>query len=228
MKKTLALIVGLAVLGSAFLPAQNLLDNEDYRRARELRQMAQEAYDAGEYEQAAEYSVEAEEYFERSIETARRLREGYRAENFRSRNERRLNRARDRDFHNLFDEEFSEAQDLYDEGRALLDDEEYGESIERFSDSIAKLDEMDAMYTEKDVLPRYYEVRLIPERRDSFWRIAEYEFVYDDPWEWPRLYERNKEVLRDPDNPHLIHPGQVFEIPERDGEVREGQWDPDN
>ncbi len=228
MKKTLALIVGLAVLGSALLPAQNLLDNEDYRRARELRQMAQEAYDAGEYDEAAEYSAEAEEYFERSIETARRLREGYRAENFRSRNERRLNRARDRDFHNLFDTEFSEAQDLYDEGRDLLDDEEYGESIERFSDSIAKLDEIDAMYTEKDVLPRYYEVRLIPERRDSFWRIAEYEFVYDDPWEWPKLYERNKDVLRDPDNPHLIHPGQVFEIPERDGEVREGQWDPDS
>jgi len=228
MKKTLALIVGLAVLGSALLPAQNLLDNEDYRRARELRQMAQEAYDAGEYDEAAEYSAEAEEYFERSIETARRLREGYRAENFRSRNERRLTRARDRDFHNLFDTEFSEAQDLYDEGRDLLDDEEYGESIERFSDSIAKLDEIDAMYTEKDVLPRYYEVRLIPERRDSFWRIAEYEFVYDDPWEWPKLYERNKDVLRDPDNPHLIHPGQVFEIPERDGEVREGQWDPDS
>ncbi len=227
MKKTVALIIGFAVLGSALLPAQNLLDNVDYRRAIELQRMAQDAFGAGEYDQAVEYSVQAEEYFERSIETARRLREGYRAENFRSRNERRLTRARDLDFHNLFDEEFGEAQALYDEGRDLLDADEYADSIERFTESIAKLDEIDAMYAEKDVLPRYYTVRLIPERRDSFWRIAEYEFIYGDPWEWPRLYERNREILRDPDNPHLIHPGQRFEIPELEGEVRTGEWQPD-
>ncbi len=228
MKKTIALIVGLAVLGAGLLPAQNLLDNEDYRRAVDLQRMAEEAYNDGEYDQAAEYSAEAEEYFERSVETAMRLREGYRAENYRSRNERRLTRARDRDFHNLFPDEFDEAQDLYDEGREYLEADEYADSIERFRDSIAKLDDIDALYAEKDVLPRYYTVRLIPERRDSFWRIAEYEFVYDDPWEWPRLYERNKDILRDPDNPHLIHPGQRFEIPEREGEVREGEWDPDD
>lgn len=227
MKKTLALVAGLVVLGSAILPAQNLLDNVDYRRALELRRTAQQAFDAGEYDQAVEYSAQAEEYFERSIETARHLREGYRAENFRSRNERRLTDARARDFHNLFADEFGEAQSLYDEGRGLLNEEEFAASIERFTASIAKLDGIQAMFAEKDVLPRYYTVRLIPERRDSFWRIAEYEFVYDDPWEWPRLYERNRHMLRNPDNPHLIHPGQRFEIPARDGEVREGEWDPD-
>jgi nucleoid-associated protein YgaU len=77
-------------------------------------------------------------------------------------------------------------------------------------------------------LPKYYEVRLIPERRDCFWRIAEYDFVYGDPFKWRILYEANKSDLKYPDNPHLIFPGQVFVIPEQEGEYREGTWYPED
>jgi nucleoid-associated protein YgaU len=73
-------------------------------------------------------------------------------------------------------------------------------------------------------LPKYYRVRLIPERRDCFWRIAEYDFVYGDPFKWRILYEANKSELKYPDNPDLIFPGQIFVIPEQEGEVREGTW----
>jgi nucleoid-associated protein YgaU len=77
------------------------------------------------------------------------------------------------------------------------------------------------------VLPRYYIVRLIPDRRDCFWRIAEYDFVYGDPWKWPILYQANKSKIPDIDNPDLIEPGTVIEIPSIAGERREGTWDPD-
>ncbi len=77
------------------------------------------------------------------------------------------------------------------------------------------------------VLPRYYVVRLIPERRDCFWRIAEYDFVYDDPWKWPILYQANKSKIPDIDNPDWIEPGTIIEIPSIAGERREGTWDPD-
>jgi tetratricopeptide (TPR) repeat protein len=76
-------------------------------------------------------------------------------------------------------------------------------------------------------LPKYYTVRLIPKRRDCFWRIAEYDFVYGDPFKWRILYEANKGDLKYPDNPDLIFPGQVFVIPEQEGEVREGTWNPE-
>jgi hypothetical protein len=33
-------------------------------------------------------------------------------------------------------------------------------------------------------------------------------------------------VIRQRNNPHLINPGQVFEIPSLRGEVREGTYDP--
>jgi len=81
--------------------------------------------------------------------------------------------------------------------------------------------------TTEPVLPRYYVVRLIPERRDCFWRIAEYEFVYGDPWQWTVLYEANKDKIPDPGNADLIQPGTILEIPSIAGEVRSGTWDPD-
>ena len=93
----------------------------------------------------------------------------------------------------------------------------------------AEADRRQASEQEDDeTLPRYYTVRLIPERRDCFWRIAEYDFVYDDPWKWRKLYEANKEKLADPANPDLIHPGTVLRIPSIDGEEREGMWNPEN
>lgn len=76
-------------------------------------------------------------------------------------------------------------------------------------------------------LPRFYLVRLIPSRRDSFWRIAAYDFVYGDPWKWRILYNANREKLQDPGNPHLIQPGMLFQIPELPGETREGVWTPE-
>jgi nucleoid-associated protein YgaU len=77
------------------------------------------------------------------------------------------------------------------------------------------------------VLPATYIVRLIPERRDCFWRIAEYPFVYGDPLKWPILYEANKNKIPQPDNPHLILPDMEVTIPSIDGEKREGVWSPE-
>jgi nucleoid-associated protein YgaU len=70
-------------------------------------------------------------------------------------------------------------------------------------------------------------VRLIPEDRDCLNKISGYPFVYNDRTQWRKLYEANRDKLRDPDNPHLIFPGQVFVIPSLNGERRVGEYDPD-
>ncbi|BBM89828.1 hypothetical protein COTS27_01541 [Spirochaetota bacterium] len=57
---------------------------------------------------------------------------------------------------------------------------------------------------------KFYVVRLIPNKRDCLWRIAEYEFIYDDPFKWTRIYEANRNLIKDPD---LIYPGQRLVIP---------------
>jgi nucleoid-associated protein YgaU len=74
-------------------------------------------------------------------------------------------------------------------------------------------------------LPAYYKVRLIQSKRDCLWRIAGYDFVYGDSYKWTKLYEANKDTLPQPDNPDLIEPGIVLEIPSLAGETRSGIWE---
>ncbi len=75
--------------------------------------------------------------------------------------------------------------------------------------------------------PMTYTVRLIPERRDCLYRISEYDFIYDDATQWPKLYRANKNLIdnsyqryvnnvedpkyNEPEN--LIFPGQELDIP---------------
>ncbi len=254
----IAIIAGLAALvAAAPLVAQNLLDNEEYRRAQELRAQAEEAFEEGEYDRAIELADEADYYIERAREVGLRRRDGFRAANARTLAQRRLDLVDGFDAETHFPDEYGEAVARFDDGQSLYDEEEYVDSRESFlsvldvldDDIVAELrdiarrlaqaEEEARVAEEEDVrpteepepepepqieLPEYYVVRLIPERRDSFWRIAEYEFVYDDPWEWPRLYEANRDILRDPDNPDLIHPGMQFRIPSLDDEERDGVW----
>ena len=63
---------------------------------------------------------------------------------------------------------------------------------------------------------KVYTVRLIPERRDCLWRIAEYDYIYGNPYLWSRIYKANKSQIKNPD---LIYPGQVFDIPPKSGPV---------
>ena len=75
-------------------------------------------------------------------------------------------------------------------------------------------------------LPRQYTVRTWANERDCLWNIAGYPWVYGDPLRWRDLYNANRARLPDPNNPDLIHPGMILEIPSIRGEIREGMWDP--
>jgi len=57
---------------------------------------------------------------------------------------------------------------------------------------------------------KLYTVRLIPERRDSLWRISEYQSIFGDPLQWPRIWYRNRRLIQNPD---LIFPGWQLIIP---------------
>ncbi|MDR0388160.1 MAG: LysM peptidoglycan-binding domain-containing protein, partial [Treponema sp.] len=75
-------------------------------------------------------------------------------------------------------------------------------------------------------LPAQYTVRPWAVSRDCFWNIAGQPWAYGDSTRWRLLYEANKSRLPNPDNPDLIHPGMVLDIPGIRGEVRQGMWDP--
>jgi hypothetical protein len=132
MKRAVALIV-LGVIWVSSVMAQNLLDNEDYRRARELRAEAQTALDRGEYEEAESLALEAEEYSRRAERTAEDLRDRYRAVNAQTRARRHINEAERMNAEDFFPELWAEAIGYYDEGTQQLEDEQWLECIETFA-----------------------------------------------------------------------------------------------
>jgi nucleoid-associated protein YgaU len=71
-----------------------------------------------------------------------------------------------------------------------------------------------------DIKPRYYVVR----PGDTFNSIAADPRIYSNRNDWFALYQANRDKLRNPDNPDLLVPGTVIEIPGIAGEVREGTY----
>ena len=74
-------------------------------------------------------------------------------------------------------------------------------------------------------LPAQYTVREWEGYRDCLWNIAGRPWVYNDPSRWRLLLEANRNRMPDPNNPDLIHPGMVLEIPSIRGEHRQDMWD---
>ena len=48
-------------------------------------------------------------------------------------------------------------------------------------------------------------------KTENLWEIANYESIYNDPWEWRKIFEANRDKIR---NPNLIYPGQLLVIPQ--------------
>jgi len=64
------------------------------------------------------------------------------------------------------------------------------------------------LYREKSV--KTYTVGTWAQDRDCLWNIAGKMEIYGDPFLWPKIWQTNKELIRNPD---IIHPGQVLTLP---------------
>ncbi len=102
----------------------------------------------------------------------------------------------------------AQAKELWKQGVVEWNAGNYSLAEEYFNES-RKLVEV---YKALAVNPDYpiYVVRLIPERRDCLWRIAEYDFIYANPYKWPKIWRRNRKLIQHPD---LIYPGWKLVIP---------------
>ncbi len=242
MKKFLIFLLTAGFLFSALsVFSQNLMDNPDYRKGLEYQNLAKQAFSDGDYDKSVEYSNLAQDQFKKAREFAEKERLRYIAYNLKNRASDRMKYA---DFINAKDNypdaykaatasmEIAESswksasyQASIDGSRAVLEALKDIQPVLKSMDSVATPDKNQPAPS-GSAKPEYYTVRLIPGRRDCFWRIAEYDFIYGDPWKWPKIYEANKSILPNPDNPHLILPGLKLKIPNLPGENRSGEWQP--
>ncbi len=98
-----------------------------------------------------------------------------------------------------------QARDLWTQGLKEKQAGNYGKALDYFNEAQRYID-IYKSYAVQGV----YTVRLIPDRRDCLWRIAEYKDIYGDPYKWPNIWRRNRKLIQNPD---LIYPGWQLVIP---------------
>jgi nucleoid-associated protein YgaU len=80
-----------------------------------------------------------------------------------------------------------------------------------FRANMDKIEDPDYIYPDTVlVIPRDWPTSHIVAENECLWLIAGYWEIYDSPLEWTKIFEANKDQIKDPD---LIVPQQVLTIP---------------
>lgn len=218
------LLLTIITLSSiSFTAAQSLQDNPDYRTSVKLKVESQEAFDAGDYEEAKRLADESVIYAQKSDEWIAMMLSKYRANSALKKVSNRLYIVNRLNAATNFPDELKKGTDLYNEANELYANEKYIESHPLALEALEALKGI--VYVKpKGSFPAAYVVVDNPGDEDCFWKIAGYDFIYGESIEWETIYEANKNILPDPNNPNLITPGLILKIPSLNGETRSGTW----
>ena len=213
-----------------FIP-EGIHNNVYHVESVRLTKLAHDAFEQGHYEASAGFAREAVYYTILSDE--------YVSEQLLAEANRLLVYAEENNFDRRFPNNYTEGKNHYENAVSTHATENFDESIDSSKKSIAILAAFESGRPVTDGTtstpsvnddgtskPRQYTVRSWRVEGDCLSNIAGYPWVYNDPYKWTVLYEANKHNMPEPNNPHLIHPGMVLEIPSLDGEEREGMYKP--
>ena len=214
----------------------NIRNNRYFLESVRLANLAERAYEEGDYDASAKYSEEAVRYAELSDEYVRQQLKMKEADDAIAAARRRLDYAASVNAATRYSEEYSRAQVAFAEARAFRASENYDEAIDAANRVLVALAYVSAeeapvpapaaaVAETSGGLPAQYTVRAWNDYGDCFWNIAGRPWVYNDPWKWRILYDANKSKMPDPNDPNVIEPGMVLDIPAIKGEARQGAWD---
>ncbi|MGL4525147.1 MAG: LysM peptidoglycan-binding domain-containing protein [Spirochaetia bacterium] len=101
---------------------------------------------------------------------------------------------------------FEQAISLWKDGVTLRNAGHLDEAIQYFEKSRDYL-----MAFKREAVSKVYTVqKRTSDKHDTLWRIAGFKDIYNNPYLWPLLWERNKTQIDDPDR---LEPGQRLLIP---------------
>jgi len=196
---------------------ESIRNNEYYQESVRLAGLAQTTYDYGDYDASAGFAEEAIYYAQLSDE--------YVANQLIDEAKRLLDWADSNNIDARYLSDYNNGRIYYEISVFARAGELWAEAINAAIEAIEILSALEVNRT--PLLPSQYTVRTWASVRDCLWNIAGYSWVYGEPRQWRTLYEANKSKLPDPNNPDLIEPGMVLDIPSIRGEARQGMWDPD-
>ena len=242
-KNTKKIIIGLSVFLLLVIPLGTLAaaadgdaqdipvtirNNAYYQESIRLARLAQDNFDFGDYDASTNYAEEATRYALLSDEyIALQLRIKGAGDAFVIAHNR-LVWASEHDVQEQYPARYAQAQAAYDEAAAYMDNENWDEARNAANRSIQALagvvPETGSTRSSLSSLPAQYTVRTWESFRDCLWNIAGMPWAYGDPSKWTILYSANRSQMPEPENPDLIHPGMILEIPSIQGEERSGMW----
>jgi tetratricopeptide (TPR) repeat protein len=202
-----------------------------------LKKLADQSLAGGDYDMAVNYAADAIRVAATSDLYVKQQLKIYVANNKMSDALQRLAWADMTEAKRHFPAEFYDAKTYYNLGLIAKDARKWDDTINNADKVIATLAAVAAppeniaaaqenkILDKEAPLPAQYIVRPWDQYGDCFWNIAGRSWAYGDPRRWPILYQANRKKLTDPDNPNLIEPGMVMDIPSINGEVRQGLWD---
>ena len=192
----------------------SIRNNEYYIESQRLTKLAQDTYDYGDYDVSAGFAEEAIRYVQLSTEfiTDELIDE---AKDY-------LDWADSNNVSGRYPHDYEKGKNYYEAAITARSNEEWEDAIYAAMKSIETL----AALKSASTLPAQYMVRPWSVSRDCLWNIAGYSWIYGEPQRWRVIYDANKSKLRDPNNPDLIEPGMILDIPSINGEPRQGSWDP--
>ena len=220
MKKIVSLLFAALLTVSVF--AVSYKNNTYQKLADEYTKKAEIALDAGQYEDAVEYSKKAEENAELSKAYIQMMMAKKEAEDTIKMAKNQIAYAEKIDAPNTFPMAYTSAKENLESAENFYGDEDYPKATEYAKASLAALDGI----REVTPLPEFYIVKPWAETKDCYWNISGRPYVYNNPLLWENLYQANKSAMPKPEDPNLIHPGMKMKIPSLTGEYRSGTYDP--
>jgi len=222
MRNKLWVITALCAIGAAQLPAadyaDSLLNNQYLIEGDRLIKLAEKSLADGKFEDTVKYAAQAEQQAQLSddyVSLQKKIKDtndAFDAAQARMDRAKKIGAA----------EKYA---DIYANGEKALAEAADFRSQEKWDETkAAALRVMTIMEQVPDEipLPAQYLVKSWAQGKDCLWNIAGRPEVYGDPHQWQRLYTANKNKLPKPDNPNIIEPGMLLDIPSIKGESRSG------
>jgi hypothetical protein len=201
----------------------DLRNNRYFLESSRLTNLAQETFEYGDYDASANYAAEAIRYAQLSDEYVALQLKIKETNDAIAAAKARLDWASANGAAGRYPIEYGEAQKYYETSLSSRAAEEWNDAIDAAHRVINVLAYIQG--SEGAPLPAQYTVRPWNVSKDCLWNIAGRPWAYGDPTKWRLIYNANRSKMPEPDNPDLIHPGMVLDIPSLNGEVRQGMWD---
>ncbi len=220
MKRLFAVLAAFMMTAAIF--AVSYTTNTYQKLADEYSKKAQTAFDAGQYEAAVEYSDKAAENAALSKAYIDMMKARHDVDEQMKLAKDKIDWAEKSNVDKTFPMAYAAAKESYANAEAAYGKEEWVSALNYAKQVIAALDGV----AEGNPLPEYYIVRPWAETKDCYWNISGRPYVYNNPMLWENLYQANKNLMPQPEDPNLILPGMKMKIPSLSGEYREGVYSP--